>query len=165
MCSVLSSALALVLSVMIGACEQGLSPPGVAGKPVGSHGIRGRVIFSHWPPADSVLDLRIAALQHYPVQSIVAEVLAGRAAYSDQVPYGIDTLEYQLLLNQLPPGTIPFIGVAQRYGPNIQTDWRVVGEYYANGDTTMPGSVVVPADSIVPDIDMVVDFSHIPPQP
>ncbi len=155
---------ACVLSLLGICCEQGLAPPDThtTAKP---HGISGILRFSHWPPADSVHDLRVAALQRYPVQDILGEVLAGRAQYTGQLPYGVDTLVYKLVLDPLPAGTFPFICVAQQYGPNIQTDWRVVGEYYTNNDTTKPGSVIVPPDSIVPNINMTVDFQHVPPQP
>ncbi len=157
-------AAALVAAFLISACEQGIAP--VANPVPGrSYGIRGTIYFLHWPPPDSILDLRVAALQHYPVASIPDEVLNGRARYSDQLPYGRDSIAYQLTLPPLPPGTIPFIGVAQRYGPNVQQDWRVVGVYYAGGDTTQPGQVVVPADSMVPGVNIIVDFNHLPPQP
>ncbi len=145
-------------------CEEGLSPS--TGTTTGhTYGISGVIHFQHWPPPDSILDLRLAALQNYPVASIPNEVLNGRARYSNALPYGIDSLNYTLTRAPLPPGTLPFVGVAQQYGPNIQQDWRVVGIYYAGGDTSHPGTVVVPNDSIVPGIDIWVDFSHLPPQP
>ncbi len=156
--------LSAIALLSLQSCEEGISP--VSGSSGGRvYGISGVIHFSHWPPADSVLDIRLAALQNYPVPSIPAEVLNGRARYSDQLPYGVDSLPYTLTLPPLPAGNIPFVGVAQRYGPNIQQDWRVVGIYYAGGDTTHPGSVVVPPDSIVPGINITVDFSHLPPQP
>ena len=141
-------------------CDQGLSPGSTA-----PYGLRGVVKFKHWPPVDSVLDLRIAVLQHYPVQNIPGEVLAGRARYGDKLPYGVDSVSYTITLAPLPTGIIPFVGVAQRYGPDIQNDWRVVGEYYVNGDSTKPGTVHVPPDSIIGNINIDVDFLNLPPQP
>ncbi len=153
-----------VLALSLLSCEEGLSPASstTAGH---TYGISGVIHFRHWPPPDSIRDLRLAALQNYPVASIPNEVLNGRARYSNSLPWGVDSLRYTLTLAPLPPGTIPFVGVAQQYGPNVQQDWRVVGEYYAGGDTSHPGSVVVPNDSIVSGIDIFVDFLHPPPQP
>jgi len=118
--------------------------------------------FAHWPPSDSVHDLRLAVLQNYPVEDLVGEVLQGRARFTDRLPYGLDSIGYTLILAPLPPGHFPLVGVAQQFGPNIQTDWRIVGIYYANGDSSTPGGVDVPPDSIVPNINLHVDFQHPP---
>ena len=145
-------------------CDQGLAPEPAAPS-VHAYGIRGVITFKNWPPADSVRDLRLAVLQNYPVQDFVNEVLQGRARFTGQLPYGLDSVAYTLTLAPLPPGRFPLVGVAQQYGPNLQNDWRVVGIYFANGDTTRPGAVEVPPDSIVSGIDVHVDFQHLPPQP
>jgi hypothetical protein len=145
-------------------CDEGLAPASISQPP--PYGIRGTIYFRHWPPSDSIKDLRLAALKNYPVSDIIAEVLQGRARYTDQLqPYGADSLDYTLTLSPLSTGLFPYIAVAMQFGPNIQHDWRVVGVYYANGDTTVPGSVVVPPDSIVPGINIHVDFLNPPPQP
>ena len=129
--------------------------------------MKGIIHFRHWPPADSVADLRLAALQNYPVDDLVGEVLQGRAQFTESLlsAFGLDSVAYTLLLAPLPPGRIPFVGVAQRFGPNVQTDWRVVGIYYAPNDTSTPGSVIVPPDSVIGGIDVTVDFLKHLPQP
>ena len=147
-------------------CNQGLAPENSGGTSNNRpYGIQGVVKFKNWPPQDSIKDLRLGVLQHYPVADIVNEVLQGRAKFTDRLSYGVDSLSYTLTLSPLPSGQFPFVGIAQQFGPNAQTDWRIVGIYYANGDTTKPGVVTVPSDSIVPNININVDFLHLPPQP
>ena len=145
-------------------CNQGLAPENSQNSNSRPYGVQGVVKFRNWPPQDSIRDLRLGVLKNYPVTDIVNEVLQGRARFTDQLSYRVDSLSYTLTLSPLPPGQFPFVGVAQQFGPNVQKDWRIVGIYYANGDTTKPGVVTVPSDSIVPHIDINVDFLH-PPQP
>ena len=155
----------LLLACIIPGCDEGLAPSSTA-TVSSSYGISGTIHFRNWPPADSVVDLRLAALKEHPSSNIVGDVQSGKARFTENsLPYGVDSASYTLLLSPLPPGTFSYIGVAQRFGSDIYTDWRVVGIYYANGDTTAPGSVVVPVDSIVHGVNIYVDFHDLPPQP
>jgi len=149
----------LVLMYFV-SCDQGLSPVSVSVPP---SGISGFVYFSHWPPADSVVDLRLAALRNPPSSNLINEVLQGKAKFTSSLsPYGADSIAYTLILT---PGKYVYVGVAQQFGPNIEQDWRVVGVYHALGESVNPDSVIVPADSIVNGINVYVDFNNIPPQP
>jgi len=147
------------------ACDQGLSPESAATHgPV--YGISGTIFFKNWPPADSVLDLRVVSFKNSPSQDILDEVLQGRAGYTETLqPYGADSVHYTLVLSPIPPGAFAFTAVAQRFGPNVRADWKAVGEYYVNGDTSRPGTIIVPADSILPGIDIRVDFRNPPRGP
>ena len=141
-------------------CDQGLAPVSLSVPP---SGIRGFVYFNHWPPADSVVDLRLAALRNPPSSNLINEVLQGKAQFTGSLtPYGADSIAYTLILN---PGKYVYVGVAQQFGPNIEQDWRVVGVYHAVGESVNPDSVTVPVDSIVSGINVYVDFNNIPPQP
>jgi len=123
------------------------------------YGISGMIYFRNWPPTDSIRDLRLVAFKNYPSQSIVTEVLQGSARYTETLqPYKADSIAYTLLLSPLPPGKIAFIAVGQQFGPNVQADWRLVGEYV---DTASQGAVFVPADSIISGINIRVDFNNI----
>lgn len=155
----------LLASVLEYGCDQGLAPQ-IQVQQTPPYGISGTIHFRNWPPPDSILDIRLAILQRYPVQDIFNEILQGRARYTPTLaPYGADSLTYTLIVAPLPTGVYPVVGVAEQFGPNIRTDWRVVGLYYIKGDTTTPGSVTIPPDSIVPRIDVTVDFLHPPPFP
>jgi hypothetical protein len=137
--------------------------PGVQ---VRAYGISGTVYFRNWPPQDSVVDLRVVSFKNSPSADILNDVLQGKAGFTPTLePYGADSLHYSLTLNPLAPGAFAYTAVAQRYGQNINTDWRAVGVYRAGGDTSQPGSIDVPADRLLTGIDIVVDFHHPPPQP
>jgi|SRR5271169_1587643 len=152
--------LIVLLMFVFVSCDQGLAPVSLSVPP---SGIRGFVFFNHWPPADSVVDLRLAALKNPPTLNLINEVLQGEAQFTNTLsPYGADSIAYTLILT---PGKYVYIGVAQQFGPNIQQDWRVVGVYHAVGESMNPDSVTVPADSIVNGINVYVDFNNIPPQP
>jgi len=150
---------------MLSGCDDGLAPKTILA-PQSIYGIRGTIYFKNWPPSDSIVDLRLAALKNPPSSNIFNDVIQGRVRFSGTLtPYGADSISYELLLAPLSYGTFSYIGVAQQFGQNIRQDWRVVGVYYAFGDTTQPGTVNVPADSIVDGINLTVDFQHLPPQP
>jgi hypothetical protein len=152
----------LFLLLLIG-CDQGVAPAPELGTPAALYGISGMIDFQHWPPRDSIIDLRLVAFKTYPPQDILTEVLQGRARYTGTLtPYGADSIAYTLYLTPLPPGPLAYIVVAEQFGSNIQADWRVVGVY---GDSTGPFSVTVPADSVLENVNLHVDFEHLPPQP
>lgn len=150
----------VLILICFASCDHGLAPVSVS---VPQSGIRGFVYFSHWPPADSVVDLRLAALGNPPSSNLINEVLQGKAKFTISLtPYGADSIAYTLILS---PGKYVYVGVAQQFGPNIEQDWRVVGVYHAVGESVNPDSVTVPADSVVNGINVYVDFNNIPPQP
>ncbi len=66
------------------------------------------------------------------------------------------------------PGTYAYIAVAQQSTEELslaRNDWFVSGIYYANGDTTQPGTMVIPDSTFVENINITVDFNNPPPQP
>lgn len=144
-------------------CGKGLDP----GPEPQPYGIAGTIRFQHWPPQDSVHDLRVVMFKHFSPQDILSEVLRGNAKYSESLvsAYDRDSASYTLFLSPLPPGRYEYVVVAQQYGPNLQSHWRAVGVYYANNDTTRPGVVFVPENTVVHGINMNVDFQNLPPQP
>ncbi|HEY6192509.1 MAG TPA: hypothetical protein VI215_09335 [Bacteroidota bacterium] len=147
------------------ACEQGLSPESLQ-HPTSRYGIKGTVHFRNWPPQDSIVDLRVVSFKHLPSQNILDEVLQGRAGFTPRLqPYGADSIAYTLILSPIPAGAFAYTAVAQQFGQNVNTDWRAVGLYRTGGDTSGPGSITVPEDSIVSGIDIDVDFQHPPPPP
>jgi len=159
----ISGAFMFIFLSVIG-CDEGIAPVEV--KPVTeAHGIQGTLYFTNWPPTDSIVDLRLVAFMNYPPQDIYTEVIQGRAKYSDALPLAVDSSTYTLILNPLPADSIRCIAVGLQFGPNIQTDWRMVGLYYNPGDSALPGRIFIPADSIVTGINISVDFQKLPPQP
>ena len=153
-------AICLFVLVQTG-CDHGLAP--VAAPP---YGISGTIHFTNWPPADSIKDLRVVIFKSYPPQNIVTDVLNGKARYTDELlPYAASSINYTLTLPPLAPGTYEYLVVAQRYGTDVFNDWRVVGEYGFPADSLHPASIFIPGNEILHNINMNVDFQHLPPQP
>ncbi len=158
----LSIAAAMLILVLVAACEDhGLSPVSAVETP----GFSGDIIVrSTWPPQDSVRDLRIAAFRNYPPMDILSEVINGSAVFSDELPYGADTIRYSVQSAEL-SGVFAYVVVAQNYGPDPFQQWRAVGVYNLSGDFTVPSPIDLGSGRFLPGIDVDVDFIHLPPQP
>lgn len=160
-------ALLSILFILSG-CSQGLEPEPQPQQTVLPYGIAGKFFFTNWPPSDSVRNLAIIAFKTVPQGNLFDIVIdPQRAKYKiDVAPYGVDSVEYELLLAPTASGLFEYIAVGQQYGPNILNDWRVAGLHSSPGDTSRnPAPVFVPAGVIVGDIDIYVDFDNLPPQP
>lgn len=153
---------ALLLHGMLSACEDhGLAPATQSESPGFSGIIRVR---SAWPPQDSVRDLRIAAFRTYPPKDILSEVLSGTTVFSEELPYGVDSLSYRVQADAL-SGSFAYVVVAQNYGPDPFKEWRAVGVYTITGDFTMPSPIDLAEGRFLRGIDVEVDFINLPPQP
>ncbi|HSD63314.1 MAG TPA: hypothetical protein VLB50_05920, partial [Ignavibacteriaceae bacterium] len=65
-------------------------------------------------------------------------------------------------------GSYAYVVVVQQKTPQIslnKKDWIVAGVYYANGDTTQPGRLIIPENSFIKNINIICDFDNPPPQP
>jgi len=154
----------LIVSSLIPGCNEGIAP--VDEQSISeAHGIQGTIHFTNWPPSDSIIDLRLVAFLNYPPIDIYTEVIQGRAKYTDKLPAAVDSFSYTLILNPLPSDTIRCIAIGHQFGPDIEKDWRLVGIYYNPGDSSAPGKIFIPPDSLVANINVSVDFKKLPPQP
>ncbi|MBI3193193.1 MAG: hypothetical protein HYZ34_01855 [Ignavibacteriae bacterium] len=141
-------------------CDHGLAP-----EPVPPYGISGTIYFSNWIPEDSVFQLRVVLFKSQPT-NILLDVLQGKAIFTDSLkPYGAASISYLLTVSPLPSGRFEYLAVALQYGANIFSDWRVVGVYTTPADSGNPSSLFVPANEMLRNIDITVDFSNLPPQP
>lgn len=149
-------------------CDTGLSP---LNEPSGFSGV---VHFRHWPPPDSVRELRIVAFERYPTDSagIIAALLAGQAAVYPELerrlPTFVDSIEYEFTTKKglnLKVTNYEYVIVAQQYGPNVLTDWRPAGVYSARPHSFEPAPVRVLLHRIIPNINIDVDFNNPPPRP
>ena len=151
-----------VMVMFIAGCDQGLAPSEGPGLTPGMGGI---ITFRNsWPPSDSVLDLRVAAFRIYPPENILAEILQGRAVFSDELAYDSNEQSY-VIENEALNGVFEYVVVAQRYGPKLESDWRVVGVYTLTGDHSIPSIVDLQEGKFVSGVNISVDFNDLPPQP
>ncbi len=157
---------ALVLS----SCNEGIQAPpenSPAATP-GVSGFSGTITFKNWPPADSLLDLRLVAFKSFPPQDILTEVLTGQALIypplvgGSALPFNVDTVHYFV---PAAGGEYQYVAVAQRFGPSIAQDWRAVGQYDLDTNLAVPSPIQVPSDDTLMHVDINVDFNHRPPQP
>jgi hypothetical protein len=152
------------LMLAVAGCDEGLKP--VPSVPTG--GLSGLVSYHHWPPRDSLYDLRLVAFRTFPPRDIVGEVLQGNAFVypglgdSALVPFFVDSLRYSITL---PAGEYAYLVIAQQYGPNLNKDWRPVGQYDLDTNRAAPSPVTVVPDSTITNINIDVDFENPPPPP
>lgn len=154
--------------VTLSGCTHGLEPPTA---PKVQPGFGGTVYFlSPWPhpPADSAYDMRIVAFYNYPPQNIIGEVLLGQAKVYPAIggtalPLFVDSLSYVFDIDS--STTFRYVVVAMQYGPNLLSDWKVVGAYGLSHGIGDPDSVVITPDTFVNGINIYVDFKNPPPTP
>jgi hypothetical protein len=141
----------------LSACDHGLEPPR-ATKP----GFGGRITYTgKWPPPDSLVRLALVAFKDYPPTDIVDDVLSGKAVYDTALARNVDFQDYQFFTD---PATFKYVVVAQQYGSNLFSDWRVIGVYSDDPLQATPKTVDVPAETFISGVDITVDFDHPPPQ-
>lgn len=118
--------------------------------PVPITGIGGTISFKgDWPKNTEFV--RIVVYRNYPPPSPIA--ITG---LSDPIPFGSRTYAYEL---QLPPGTYHWVLVAWKAKNQSFKNIRIIGQYYAENDSSQPGTITVRKDQLTPHVDIVADFS------
>lgn len=153
--------------ILLSGCDGGITPtPESAPKQAG---FGGSITFKgKWP--SGVTRTHIVAFRN-PLNSAGDFNALNLAFVSDSIPYGVTGIVFSSLINpQLPikAGEYAYVAVAQSKTPALsldRKDWFVSGVYYANGDTTKPGRLVIPENTFVGNINITCDFNHPPPQP
>lgn len=161
-----SRSLMLMALFLVAGCDEGLKPPDSVSTTNGE--MSGLITFTNWDFAGTVEDIRIVAFRVFPPANVVEEVLQGRAVVYPPlgsgalVEAGADSFRYSVTLAA---GIYPYVVVAQRFGPNVLTDWRPVGQYDLDSNLTIPSPVTIVAGEGTSNIDIAVDFANLPPPP
>lgn len=152
--------------VLISGCGKGLAPE--PEEEITQAGFGGTVYFKgQWP--DSVKRTFIVAFKNEI--KTAGDFILQLGFISDSIPNNTKQIIYSSLVNPvvpITPGEYKYIVVAQQSTPGIsflRQDWTVAGVYYANDDTTKPGSIVISEDRFLKDINITCDFDNPPPQP
>jgi hypothetical protein len=163
---------AIVLGAfLLAGCNEGIqAPPEVpAGSTPGATGFSGVITYKNWPPADSLVDLRLVAFKKFPPGDILTEVLQDSAVVypplgsTSNLPFNVDTTHY---FAPTPAGaSYRYVVVAQRFDKNNLLAWRAVGQYDLDTNLAVPSPIQVPPDDTLLHVDINVDFNHLPPQP
>jgi len=160
----------IFLITCIFACDHGIEPKPIVSEPPG---FSGTITFSgEWP--DSITRTHIVVFKD-PLLSASDFNIFNLKFVSNEIPFGTRTYEYSSRDSSFVPGTglfepgsYAYVAVAQQFTENLsllRRDWFVAGVYYANGDTTQPGTMVIPDSTFVQFINITCDFDNPPPQP
>jgi len=149
----------LFIILLLFACNHGLSPTGPESISK-DNGISGTIFYQNWPPADSIKNLKLVVFKEFPPDDILSEAVYYPPGFSESLPQFVDSTDYFMALE---PGVYEYIVVAQQYGGFL--DWRAVGQYDTTRQDSLPTSVTILPGSVLPDINIYVDFENLPIQP
>lgn len=152
-------------------CDHGIEP-----KPVlkSTPGFSGTIGFtSDWP--DSVKRSFLVVFEN-PLLAPSDFTIDNLKFLSREIPLGVQTHEFSSLDSAYIPatpgpfssGSYAYVAVVQQSTENLslaRKDWFVSGIYYSHGDTTKPGTMVIPDSTFITNINIAVDFNNPPPQP
>lgn len=149
-------------------CGEGISP-----EPESQAGFSGKISFvGTWP--DSIVRSHIVVFKD-PLLAASDFNILNLKYVSLEIPYGISEFSFNSLDSafipdpgKLPAGEYSYVAVAMSKSTALslnRVDWFVAGVYYASGDTTNPGRLVIPENTMVKDINIICDFNTPPPQP
>lgn len=154
--------------IFITSCD---SDHGIAPKPVlNSFGFGGNIVFyGSWP--DSIKRMYLVALK-----DTGNFVVTNFRYVSLELPLGVPALPFSsldsayvpLVPDENPPSNYHYVVVVQQSTDSLswrRKDWFVTGIYYENNDTTVPGTLTIPENTFVNNINIYCDFNNPPNQP
>ncbi len=157
----------IVIAFFLAGCDKGISPnqPSSA-----KTGFAGSVTFVNAPaPTDTIFDLRVVAVPYYPidtsVNTLITKILGGAIPFSPSLPLIVDSgfvANYEL---DVSAKEYDYVAIVQRYGIDYFHDWRVLSFYGFDSTSSVPKTVTVKGGEFLSNINMTVDFHHLPPQP
>lgn len=162
----------IILLSLYSGCKGGILPT-TPGDSIEEAGFGGTITFEGtWP--DSVSQTYLVVFEK-ELKSLADFNIFNIKYVSLEIPFGSTTVNYSSLdsaylpeQGHLADGVYEYVAVAQLTSPEISVnrkDWRVAGVYYANNDSSHPGTLVIPPNTFVRNINIVCDFNNPPPQP
>ena len=150
-------------------CDKGIAPLS-AEEEQSTAGFSGKITFNgSWP--DSV-KLTLLVVFKDPLTSAASFNILNVGYISHPIPPGTESYNFSTEQDSgylpISAGTYSYVAVAQSNNPILslsRADWKVVGVYYAGGDTTQPGKLYIPANTVINNININCDFNNPPPQP
>jgi hypothetical protein len=165
------SKLSLYLIVVIFySCDKGIEP-------LPSNDLRtgfgGKITFiGQWP--DSVKRTHLVVFAS-PLNSVSDFNITNLRFVSQEIPFGSSEYIYSSRDSSVIPGTGKFqagnyayVAVAQSFTEEVLLErryWFVAGLYFNSGDFTNPGTLSIPENTYVDNINIICDFDSPPPQP
>lgn len=157
-------------------CDHGIEPLPIPNLSDSSKisGFEGTVTFvTDWP--DSVKRSFLVVFEN-PLLDPGDFTILNLKFLSREIPLGVPSHDFSSLDSAyipptpgpFPPGSYAYVAVVQQSTELLsfdRRDWFVSGIYYTFGDTTKPGTLVIPDSTFVENINIRVDFNNPPPQP
>ena len=159
--SVIPLSIPLILNL---SCGEGIAP-----EPIVQTGFSGTVTFvGNWP--EGITRTHIVVFKD-PLLTAGDFNAFNLKFVSVEIPYGSQVFNFNSVdtaVVKIGEGEFSYVAVAQQKTINVslnRKDWFVVGVYYAGGDTTKSGKLVIPQNTLVKNINIICDFNNPPPQP
>ena len=156
--------LPLILLIITISCGEGIAP-----EPIVQTGFSGTITLTgNWP--EGITRTHIVVFKD-PLLSAGDFNAFNLKFVSIEIPYGSTVFNYNSADTAVVPiseGEYSYVAVAKQKTPSVslnRKDWFVVGVYYTGGDTTRPGKLVIPKNTLVKNINIICDFNNPPPQP
>lgn len=154
----------IVFSIIYFSCGEGIAP-----EPISITGFSGTITFvGDWPAG--ITRTHIVVFKD-PLLATGDFNALNLKFVSVEIPYGSSAFNYNSVDTAVVPigeGEFSYVAVAQQTTTNVslnRKDWFVVGVYYAGGDTTKPGKLIIPQNTLVKGINIICDFNNPPIQP
>ena len=149
--------LSLILLIITISCGEGIAP-----EPIVQTGFSGTITFvGNWP--EGITRTHIVVFKD-PLLTAGDFNAFNLKFVSIEIPYGSTVFNYKSADTAVVPiseGEYSYVAVAQQKTPNVslnRKDWIVVGIYYAGGDTTNPGKLIIPENTLVKNINIICVF-------
>jgi hypothetical protein len=136
-------------------CDKGLEPPGITS-------VSGTVHFIG-SPKDSVKIFAVVLIQLPPPFTAATLVSGLNTTVLPFILSNISFADTNYTIFVKPDSTYHYLGVAQYYGSNVMTDWRVVAFLHDDRDSAV--SLTFKSGEQRTGIDITVRFDSLPRQP
>ena len=159
----------VLLYLLVISCDHGIEP-----EPLGTSGFSGTINFiTDWP--DSVKRSFLVVFENpllepddFTIENL--KFLSREISLDVQIHNfsSLDSAYIPPTPGPFPSGSYAYIAVVQQSTEVLslaRKDWFVSGVYYTFGDTSKPGTMVIPDSTFVENINIRVDFNNPPPQP
>jgi len=152
----------------LSACNHGIAP---LEEPSVTPGFEGKVFFKgSWPTGQ--YSQIIVTLFKNPILDSTDFNLMNLRFVSKPVPDGVKEFKYSTkdkdnFLSNVEAGEYAYLAVAMQVRPNsfARRDWKIIGVYIPNGDSSKAGRIIIPPDTFLKDVNITCDFDHLPVQP
>ncbi len=155
--------------IFIFGCDHGIVPATLQEEQQKA-GFSGNISFiGAWP--DSVKWTLLVVFKN-PLTSSASFNVFNVGYISHPLPNGIKEINFSTFQDTgyvpISAGIYSYVAVAQSYKTVLslnRADWHIVGIYFSNNDTTTPGKLNIPDNTMVNNINIKCDFDNPPPQP